>query len=75
MNQFRIKIEYVVDSDLNVAQVRKQLRLLESTAWSNGPPALTTALQALVSSPTTPVIACHSASYNTHFGRKPESGI
>ena len=70
MNQFRIKLEFTVDSELNVAEVRERLRLLESPAWSNGPPApvwarrMVTALQALVSSPAAPKIACHSASYN-----------
>jgi len=71
MNQFRIKIEYVVDSDLNVAQVRERLRLLESTTMADEPPALATALQALVSGKVTPKLTCHSASYNTRFGRKP----
>lgn len=74
MNKVRIKIELVVDTDLNVSEVRKRLeglsgRAPDADAITQGKIVLGD-IAALVSGEQARCLS-HSASYNTPWGRKP----
>jgi hypothetical protein len=68
--EIRVKLEYVIETELNVSQVRERLRLLESSTWANGPSAVETAIRALTDAKQIPQLQTHTASYNTVGGRK-----
>lgn len=74
MNQVRIKLELVVDTDLNVSQVRGRLATIKETKILTEISRLVQSLEALnhKTEIKSAIVQVYSASYNTRFGVKPK---